>query len=338
MNRQSEKLINELQTGTRILYANVYTQFLQIPAEILTSNEKIIVINLFALAFMFNEDLDFSNSAISKLTGIPAGTVNRIMPQLPARIAAANNWLVNNGFQERIELKKATKFGSASYYFISRTTPPMKQSAGFAVEPENNMQLTAENPAPSEFTKDKELKAVALLKTGLDPDDTERFYKYTLSRIERNVRYFKEKYVETGKPASLALFARTISHDWGREYLENSEKAALYVDIILQLAPAVSNEIDLLKVKRDFFHKFEPVRPEVFKDKSAVNFHFDCQFKKLGEVTQKGINEITDKIYHSVKNHLSIAKRAEHVRRQLVRLAVMQALNNIISIQNKQAA
>ncbi len=337
MNKRSQLLTENILKGSEIWSSRVYTTFLQIPAEILNSNSKIVCLVLQCLAKMTylnsNQLLDFNNEAMSKFTGIPPGTINRVLTNLQSQVTAANKWLIDNNFSERIEVVKLKQFGTATIYNYQHTPPVIKETFNAAIQ-----EAPAKNTTPAPRKKSNEnyidlpLKQKALLKTGLDVADLEQFYKHDIEKINRNVKYFIDHYANKDLNNPLAMFKKTINKDYGSTYLTESQKAIEYlkeiqaaIDII---TPKLTTKI-LEDIKKAY--KFDPpADPEMFANKSAVQAHCKYKMQNLPIETCTRLLRTAEIYADYIKHAPGFIGRTQESILKTAQFAALQILHNAI--------
>lgn len=340
MTIKSQKFIENLLKGNELIFSRVYSSFLLIPAQILNSNEKIILLFLQCVAdgrgfFTEQQLLDFNNEAIAMLTGIPIGTVNRILSNLQNKAAAANKWLIDNNFEERISLTKFKNFSSATIYNYSHTEPRITRSVSVEHKQEQPRQRSADIPARknNEFYIDTELKQKALIKTGFAVEDLEEFLKYDIQRINRNVQYFTDKYLNKGAEVNLNLFRKTLSHDYGKIYLSDKQKAIEFLQLVNKAIEIINNNLtDNIREKIKAAYKFDPPADiSIFNTKSDVIKHVDFKLNQLGTNMQKSIRTAADAYYQFIKYEAPFHSKNEASRQEIALIAAMQIVHNVIN-------
>lgn len=340
MNYRSQQLLKKLLSGDQILYTRVYTTFLMIPAEILNNNEKVICLALQSLASMTylqeRGELEFNNDAIHYLTGIPIGTINRIMPQIENKIAAANNWLADNNFTERLQLTKLKAFQRATIYIYEHTPPVIKErlSAAHTENTGEKFKPAGNSKIKNECYIDTAEKSAALALTKLAADDLQIFHNYTLERIKRNVRYFLEKYVDKDKPANYNLFAKTIQHDYGKTYLSNKEKAIEYLKHVQKAIEVINGALtDEIKNNIKKAYKFNPpADPAIFENKSDILQHCKYKLNDFGDTTKAGLKSAADAYYNILKRDMNFMSKAPETLKETAQIAAMVLIHDVIDI------
>jgi hypothetical protein len=335
MNFRSRKLTEELLSGAALLYSRVYSSFLQIPCEILNSNTKIICLTLQCLSELTylndRQLIDFNNEAISKFTGIPLGTVNRILADIETKISAANQWLQDNNFTERLSLVKIKQFGSATIYSYSHTEPQITKTFNAEISTETHPE-TAKPRKAAKTDADKKLKIDALLKTGFEKEDITEFLKYDIERINRNVKYYIDKYSAKGLENPLAMFKKTIAKDYGSTYLNETQRAAEYLKEIQKVIEIIKSNLtdaNFESIKKAY--KFDPpADPAVFKNKPAVKDHFKYKINFLPEQTVKNLFAAADAYLNYIKYESGFIGRDIEKLRELCRHAALQLIHNAV--------
>lgn len=342
MNFRSRKLTEDILKGTEIWSSRVYTTFLQIPAQILPSNSKIVCLVLQCLAQMKHlqsqQLLDFNNEAMSLFTGIPTATLNRILSKIQFQVTAANDWLIENNFTERISLIKIKQFGSATIYNYQHTPPVEKEIFNAQI---SEIKTKAEKPAAkrkniNEFYIDVELKEKSLLKTGFDLEDLKGFFKHPLDKINRNVKYFIDEYQKKNKPASFNLLKLTFQHDWGRKYLSDHQKAIEYLVEINEACKIIDEHLtpDIReKIKKAY--KFEPAAdPAIFKMKSDVKTHCKAKINSLPDLTIKALHNTAAAYAQYLKYNSGFIGRTEESLNETALFAALQIIHGAINMKS----
>jgi len=348
MNIRSTQLTERILKGAEIWQSTVYTTFLQIPAEILNSNSKIVCLVLQCLSKMTYLNsmqlLDFNNEAMSKFTGIPAGTINRVLAELQTQATNANNWLIEKGFSERISIIKLKQFGSATIYNYQHTPPQITETFNAAI---TETSKTTESPQTTktrrrqavnlEVNKDIELKEKSLLNTGFEIEDLKQYYKYSLEHINRNAKYFIENYLNKGKPVKLALLSLTMQHDYGKVYLNSNEKAIEYLREIQKAIEIIDLELtDEIKEHIKKAYKFTPpADPAKFNNKAEIITHCNFKINALPDETKQRLYKTADAYARMLKYAKPFNGRTPESIKQSALIAALQIIHNAINFNSE---
>ncbi|RPI18713.1 MAG: hypothetical protein EHM58_04395 [Ignavibacteriae bacterium] len=334
------KIIGDILLKKQLFHTIVYSSFLSLPNNLLDSDEKIILIEFMVLSCLtisFPAGLDIELNDISKLTGIPYGTIARKITNLEKKIPYINKWIdEHTSLGEKINFfSRKEKSNHKIYHFVYS-------------QPRKDLILNANINKPNrKDTKEFNEKLAILLKTGLDKDTLIHHTKYSIDRIERNVNYFihaqelKEN-SNNGEELGPGYLSSCLSHDWGKGYLSDPEKLKLYFDLINKIIAGLPVQLEKLKlnVKQSHNSKYKGPHLSEFKNKSAFISFFNKEINLLSSEQLKYLNYLTYDVYNNfIKSDLDFAGKTETKVKEMVRIAFLQWKYNFITVNEiKKAA
>lgn len=341
MQIKSRQLVESIIEQNQILYTRIFSSFISIPAHILNSNDKVILVALKLLSHLTSmhahELIDLNYLAISELTGIPLGTINRCMPALIKKIPAANKYLQDHNNTELIELNVLEKFGFASIYNFCYTEPTIKNVINVQVRSERE---SSRKPIKTEFDQQQRIKLAELLKTGFDKSDLLENLKYTPDRIERNVRYFlemKETHLSKDQELNYNYFAKCISHDYGKKYMTAIDRVMNYFDEICKVAELIRAELKTPKeiAALESCKPMTPITLDRFRNKSDVKKHYQFKFESLPGHFQRAFLDAVEQRYFDLKYNDFFKSRTSEVIKEYIKFGMMQLYYSVV--ENKKA-